>query len=312
MKILIAGGAGMVGSHCAERFAKDHEVVVLDNLMRSQLFGANKKSVEYNWEYLKTVPNVALFRGDIRSQLDIIRAIDGNVDVVINCAGQPGVQYSIDHPLVDFEINTKGTLNLLEVARMTNPKTTFLFCSTNKVYGDGKTPYGVSKLAADIYVQEYAHTYGLKTGAFRMSCIYGTRQFGFEDQGWVAWFVINTLLDRGLTIYGDGSQVRDLLFVDDLVDAFDTFIKSPVSHGLYDIGGGEDNKHSLLTFMKLLYQSTGKMAKISFSDWRLLDQRYYVSDLTKIKNELRWEPKTNVKEGVDKLIRWVRDNETIL
>ena len=342
MRILITGGAGMVGSHSAEYFAlKNEEVIVLDNLMRSELFGYNKASVEYNWNYLKKYRNIKLIKGDVRNEKDLNKAIGKGVEVIIHTAGQPGVPSSVRMPRDDFSINAFGTLNTLECAREKNKHTIFIYCSTNKVYGEnvdkiplteqktryiyngvsgiseelptdltGHTPYGVSKLTGDLYSQEYGYIYGMRTGIFRMSCIYGERQFGFEDQGWVAWFVIATLFNLPITIYGDGKQVRDLLYVTDLVRAFDKFIQSNLKTEVLNIGGGADNNLSLLEFFEILKEQTGKQPKTSFSDWRPSDQKVYISDITKIKTKLNWQPNIDVKKGIKRLINWVKDNES--
>jgi len=343
MRILITGGAGLVGSHVAEYYAKrDDKVIVLDNLMRSQLFGYDKKSVEYNWHWLERFPNVQLIKGDVRSEEDVNRAIGQGVNVVIHAAGQPGVPLSIRVPREDFSINALGTLNVLECIRQKCPDATFIYCSTNKIYGEnvddipleeqktryiykeiggvseilsvdhtGHTPYGASKYVGDLYTQEYARIYGMKTGVFRMSCIYGTRQFGFEDQGWVAWFIIAALLDRPITIYGDGKQVRDLLYVDDLVQAYDFFIRSDIKHGVWNIGGGIANTTSLLEFVDFLEKETGKKIKKTFSDWRPSDQKVYISDLSKINKELDWKPYIFPENGYRTLITWVKENPTL-
>ncbi|MBI4386841.1 MAG: NAD-dependent epimerase/dehydratase family protein [Elusimicrobia bacterium] len=338
MRILITGGAGMVGSHAAERFAQQgDEVVVLDNLMRSKLFGSSKESVEYNWTYLERYPNVSRIRGDVRSEEDVRRALGSGVDAVIHAAGQPGVGLSMRLPKEDFSINAQGTLTLLECVRDVSPKAALVFCSTNKVYGEnverlrlrkkktryeyagtraidetmpidrtGHTPYGASKYVADLYVQEYAHSYGMRTAAFRMSCIYGTRQFGFEDQGWVAWFVIAAMKGFPLTIYGDGRQVRDVLFVTDLVAAFERFIRGGRRSGVYNIGGGGKNTLSLLELLKMLEERLSKKIPVSFADWRPSDQKVYISDISKARRELGWSPRVRVGEGVDHLVEWAR------
>ncbi|MCM8783410.1 MAG: GDP-mannose 4,6-dehydratase [Candidatus Omnitrophica bacterium] len=340
MKILITGGAGLVGSHCAEYFAKkDNDVVVLDNLMRSKLFGYDKDSVEYNWNYLGKFKNIKRVLGDVRNEEDVKKAMGKGVDVVIHTAGQPGVPSSVRMPREDFGINAFGTLNVLETLRQISPQATFIYTSTNKVYGEnvdkfpivekntryvfkdikgisenlstdltGHTPYGVSKLVGDLYTQEYAHIYGMKTGVFRMSCIYGIRQFGFEDQGWVAWFVIATLLDKPITVYGNGKQVRDLLYVSNLVEAFDKFIKSDIKNEVFNIGGGASNTISLLEMFKFLKKKTGKSPKISFSHWRPSDQKVYISDITKVSRTLKWKPEINPEEGIDRIICWVKQN----
>lgn len=342
-RILVTGGAGLVGSHTAEYYAKrGNEVIVLDNLMRSQLFGYNKKSVEYNWNYLARYKNIERIKGDVRNEKDVLRAIGKGMDVVIHTAGQPGVPLSVRIPKEDFDINAFGTLNVLECLRQESKDAIFIYCSTNKVYGEnvdkiplkeketryiyqgiegvseqmpidhtGHTPYGVSKYIGDIYTQEYAHMYGMKTAVFRMSCIYGTRQFGFEDQGWVAWFIIATLLNKPITIYGSGKQVRDLLYIDDLVQAYDKFVESDLRHAVFNIGGGSENTVSLLEFLDILEKETGKRSKIIYSDWRPSDQKVYISDIFKIKKGLSWEPNVSPKEGIKSLINWVGEHKDI-
>ena len=340
MRVLITGGAGMVGSHCAEYYAKKKaKVVILDNLMRSELFKSKKQSVEYNWNYLAQYKNVTRIKGDVRNEQDVKKAIGKGVDAVIHTAGQPGVPSSVRMPREDFSINAFGTLNVLECLRKKSPKAAFVYCSTNKVYGEnvdkillkklktryvyknikgvdestltdltGHTPYGVSKLVGDLYAQEYAHIYGMKTAVFRMSCIYGTRQFGFEDQGWVAWFIIASLLNKKITIFGDGKQVRDLLYAEDLVRAYDSFICSKESHVLVNVGGGAENTISLIEFVDKIKAITGKPLKVKFSDWRPSDQKVYISDISKIKKVLGWETQTSVEEGLSKLGAWAKDN----
>jgi CDP-paratose 2-epimerase len=175
------------------------------------------------------------------------------------------------------------------------------------------TPYGCSKLAGDLYTQDYAKIYGLKTAVFRMSCIYGTRQFGVEDQGWVAWFTIATITGKPITIYGDGKQVRDILYVTDLVNAFDNFLqrKNQLSGEVFNMGGGPENTISLLELLDMLEQLTGKRSKITFSNWRPSDQKVYVSNISKAKEKLRWSPKVSPKEGVEKLVNWILENKRL-
>ncbi len=343
MKVLVTGGAGLVGSHTAEYYAKrGDEVIAFDNLMRSKLFGSDKKTVEYNWRYLERYKNIKRIKGDVRSEEDILKAIGDGVDAVIHTAAQPGVPSSIRKPLEDFDINAFGTLNVLECLRQRSPGAVFIYCSTNKVYGEnvdkiplieketryiykeqdgvseemstdltGHTPYGISKLNGDLYTQEYGRLYGMKTAVFRMSCIWGTHQFGFEDQGWVAWFVIASLLNKPITIYGDGKQVRDLLYVEDLVKAYDLFVKSNIKHAVYNIGGGKNNTVSLLEFLDILGKELGKYPKVTFSIWRPSDQKVYISDISKIKKELNWGPTITVSEGVKRLIGWVEENKSL-
>lgn len=343
MRVLITGGAGMVGSHAAEFYANaspKNKVVVLDNLMRSQIFGYDKESVEFNWNYLKGLKNVERIKGDCRNEKDVAKAVGKGVDLLIHTAGQPGVPSSVRMPLEDFSINAFGTLNVLDAVRRKNKNATVIYCSTNKVYGEnvdklkleekqkryvlkdvkgvseemctdltGHTPYGVSKLVGDLYVQEYSYIYKMKTAVFRMSCTYGTRQFGFEDQGWVAWFIIATLFNKPVTIYGNGKQVRDMLYVDDLVDAFNRFAISNQPRGLFNAGGGPDNTISLLEFVDILDELTGVRPKISFSDWRPSDQKVYITDISKLQKTLNWKVQTPVKDGIKRLITWVKDNE---
>jgi CDP-paratose 2-epimerase len=343
MKILITGGAGLVGSHAAEFFALNNpknKVIVLDNLMRSKIFGYDKDSVEFNWNYLKKFKNIERIKGDVRNDRDVAKAIGKGVDVLIHTAGQPGVPSSVRMPKEDFSINAFGTLNVLEAVRKKSKDTIVIYCSTNKVYGEnvdkivliekekrytfkdvpgvnedmctdltGHTPYGVSKLVGDLYVQEYSHIYKMKTAVFRMSCTYGTRQFGFEDQGWVAWFIIATLFNKGITIYGNGKQVRDMLYADDLIDAFNRFINSDLKRALFNIGGGPDNTISLLEFLEELKLMTGKKPKVGFADWRPSDQKVYITDTTKLQKSLGWKAKTNVKQGIRQLAEWVRENK---
>ncbi|NQV04164.1 MAG: GDP-mannose 4,6-dehydratase [Candidatus Omnitrophica bacterium] len=341
MKVLITGGAGLVGSHAAEYYSKKgDEVIVLDNLMRSSLFGYNKESVEFNWNYLAGLENVKRIKGDIRDQEDVMKALGSGVDAVIHTAGQPGVPLSMKIPREDFSINAYGTLNVLECLRQVSPKAAFVYCSTNKIYGEnvdsitleeeetryrykskkgipetlsmdltGHTPYGASKYTGDIYTQEYGHIYGMKTAVFRMSCIYGTRQFGFEDQGWVAWFVIANLTGQPIVVYGNGKQVRDLLYADDLIEAYDKFIAGDVQHDVYNIGGGPRNTTSLLEFISLIENKTGvKFRKVEHKEWRPSDQKVYISDISKITKALNWKPKISPEKGLEKVIEWVGAN----
>ena len=345
MKILVTGGAGFVGSHVAEYYAKKgNEVVVFDNISRAELLDYETSNAMYNWNYLKQYKNIELKKGSI-NEAKIIKNAANDVDVIIHTAAQTAVTTSVKDPRTDFEVNSAGTFNVLEAARLNKNSPCVIYCSTNKVYGDNvnnikvtsdekrykfadeefkkgvpgdlsvdnceHTPYGSSKLSGDIYMQDYAHVYGLKTGVFRMSCIYGTRQFGVEDQGWVAWFTIATLTDKPVTIYGDGKQVRDVLYVEDLVEAYDLFIKNKLKHGVFNTGGGSKNTLSLLELLELLEELTGKRTKISYGDWRPSDQKVYISDITKLQEELGWNPKVGVREGIGKLVDWIRENKDL-
>lgn len=338
-KILVTGGAGFIGSHVAEFYAqKGEEVIVFDNLSRGPLLNKNK-NFNGNKEYLTKYDNIQFIEGDIRN-LELIEKASKGVEVIIHTAAQTAVTTSVLDPKTDFEVNALGTFNVLEAARKNNVKS-LVYCSTNKVYGDNvnkirviekdkkyimekkfekgipesfdidlceHTPYGCSKLTGDLYVQDYAHLFGIKTGVFRMSCIYGTRQFGVEDQGWVAWFAIATLLEKPLTIFGDGKQVRDVLYVTDLVEIYDKFLNSDLDYGVFNTGGGYKNTLSLLELLDILEDLTGKRSKINYSGWRPSDQKVYISDITKARDLLKWEPKVNPKEGVENLVNWVQEN----
>jgi len=345
MRILVTGGAGMVGSHCAEHFAqKKNKVIVLDNLMRSKIFASRKKSVEYNWHYLSQYKNIAFERKDIRDKSAIDKCFKKyKPDVVIHAASQPGVRYSLENPYDDYEINCLGTINVLEALRKSNPKGTLIYCSTNKVYGEninqvpivqkklryafkkisgiaedfsidltGHTPYGASKLAGDLYVQEYAHVYQLKTRVFRMSCIYGTRQFGFEDHGWLAWLSLQFLRGKPISIFGDGKQVRDVLWVQDLVRAFEKSIRKKDQSLVFNIGGGAKNSLSLLELIAILKSLTKREVPIRFKKWRASDQKIYVSSLNKVKRDLKWSPTVSPRLGVQKLLQWMQTNPHLL
>ncbi|MDO8551666.1 MAG: GDP-mannose 4,6-dehydratase [bacterium] len=340
MKILITGGGGFIGSNAAEYFAgKGHDVVCYDNLSRAALL-RKTVNLNHNWSYLKKLKKVKLVVGDVRDFNKLKSAAKG-VDVIIHTAGQTAVTTSIIDPRTDFEVNMIGAFNVLEVARLSKKKPIIIDCSTNKVYGsrvnevgllEGKnryrferkfkngisesflndhcehTPYGCSKFAADIYMQDYARIYGLKVGIFRMSCIYGERQFGVEDQGWVMWFVIATLLGKPLTIFGDGKQVRDILYIGDLIRAYELFIESKIDFGVFNMGGGSKNTISLIELISLLKGITSKKSLISFQSWRPSDQKVYISDISKAMEQLDWVPKIDPKEGVGRLVKWAGKN----
>jgi CDP-paratose 2-epimerase len=343
-KVLVTGGAGFVGSHVAESHAKrGGDVIVLDNLSREPLLGKGYKSASYNWNYLKKHDNIKLIEGDI-TKFEELKEVCKDVNVIVHAAAQTAVTTSLIDPKTDFIINTLGTFNVLEAARKFCNNPAIILCSTNKTYGNNvnkinvveketryifenkfkegvpetfpidlceHTPYGCSKLAADLYTQDYAKIYGLKTAVFRMSCIYGPRQFGVEDQGWVAWFTIATIIGKPITIYGDGKQVRDILYISDLINAFDAFLqrKNQLSGEVFNMGGGPQNTLSLLELLNILEQLTGRRSKITFSNWRPSDQKVYISNISKAKEKLEWRPKVSPKEGIKKLVDWVLENK---
>lgn len=339
MKVLVTGGAGFIGSHVSQHFASiGAKVVVLDNLSRAKLLRRPSLDASNNWNYLKRhCPTVELVRGDVRSPQQVNKVAHG-AEVIVHAGGQVAVTSSLEDPKTDFEINALGTLNVLEAARQND--SAVVYCSTNKVYGENvnsiplrelstryeyadskfadgvpehfsvdlthHSPYGCSKLAADLYTQDYAHAYSLKTGVFRLSCIYGTRQYGVEDQGWLAWFLRAALRNIPLTIYGNGKQVRDVLWVEDLVRAFESFVRGSSRHEVFNIGGGPDNTLSLLEILSIVRKITGKEIKVAFSDWREADQKVYVSNVKKAYEKLKWKPRIDVYTGVSKLAEWMK------
>ncbi|MCK5594645.1 SDR family NAD(P)-dependent oxidoreductase [bacterium] len=337
MKILITGGAGFIGCNAAKRFIDEgYEVSVLDNLSR--------RGSKNNLEWLRQQGEFEFIDCDIRDYAKVKKIFaDRNcIDVVLHLAAQVAVTTSVSDPREDFLINALGTFNLLEAVRENKIDPIFIYASTNKVYGgmtdikviekngryeyeslpegipenrilDFYSPYGCSKGAADQYVRDYFRIYGLRTVVMRQSCIYGYRQFGVEDQGWVAWFTIAASMNKPITIYGDGKQVRDILFVDDLVDVYEKAVENiKTSSGkIYNIGGGPDNKMSLLELISFLERFLDKKIKYSFSDWRPGDQPVFVSNIEKAKEELLWKPKVGVEAGIEKLSNWVGKNRTL-
>lgn len=331
MKWLITGGAGFIGSNAAKQcLDRQHQVILLDNLSRP--------GAEQNLEWIKAQGPVEFVKGDIRN-FELLEAIfrkHPDIDVILHLAAQVAVTTSVRAPREDLEINLGGTFNLCEALRHFSPHSILLNASTNKVYGkmedlnivkknnrytyhdlpkgvseerptDFHSPYGCSKGAAEQYVHDYARIYGLKTVNFRQSCIYGTRQFGVEDQGWVAWFAIATTTGRPITIYGDGQQVRDVLWVDDLIDCYFKAVHSieKTSGQIYNIGGGPGNTLSLLELLSILEEHLGSPIKHSFADWRPGDQPVYVSDIGKAKNDFGWYPSTPKEQGIQTLLHWI-------
>lgn len=321
-KILITGGAGFIGSNLTAYYLKQSwKVIVYDNLSR--------KNSSKNLTWLKSLkkPNLKVVLADIRDYKELKKAIS-QVEIVFHLAAQVAVTTSIENPREDFEINALGTFNVLEAARKAGHKPMVLYASTNKVYGELKgvsrpvvedqpldfySCYGCSKGAADQYVRDYYRIYGLPTVTLRQSCIYGPRQFGEEDQGWVVHFVISAVKNRPLTIYGDGKQVRDILEISDLIRVFELAIKN-IKHcqgEVYNIGGGSQNKTSLLELISDLEKILNKKIKFSFANPRPGDQKYYVSSISKAKKELGWQPLVNKKEGILKLCSWVQENKDL-
>jgi len=345
--VLITGGGGFIGSHVAEFYAnkKDiEEIFLIDNLSRELLLEKESKYNYYNWNYLQRYDNIKFYEKDIRDFNFLKEFLKENaVDIIIHTAAQTAVTTSVTNPTSDFENNIIGTFNLLETVRQSESDPSMIICSTNKVFGDNvnkcqviekekryefaadnlsgisetfpidlceHTPYGASKLCSDLYFQEYGHLYGMKTGVFRMSCIYGTRQFGVEDQGWVAHFIISALTNKKINIFGDGKQVRDVLYVSDLIKAYNSFIEkaNQIKHDVFCMGGGVDNTLSLLELLEILEQETGKKIEKEFHNWRPSDQKVYISDVTKARKKLDWNPEITPIKGVKMIIDWVSKN----
>lgn len=338
MKILITGGAGFIGSNAAARYIKrGDEVTVLDNLSRP--------GTENNLQWLNSLGKFNFIKTDIRDadSLADVFSREKNFDVVLHLAAQVAVTTSVSAPRDDFEINALGTFNLLEAIRISGQDPVFIFSSTNKVYGnledidlveteksysfqrdlsgvtedqllDFHSPYGCSKGAADQYVRDYNRIYGLRTVVLRQSCIYGPRQFGIEDQGWVAWFIIAVLLEKSITIYGNGKQVRDILFVEDLVDCYDQVVQNitQACGRIYNIGGGISNALSLLEFIEILEGMTRRKISPAYGPVRPGDQPIYISDISRAEHELNWLPGTNYRDGIQKLYEWVMANRDMI
>lgn len=331
MLFFITGGAGFIGANSADYFLKKgHEVVVYDNLSR---VGGQ---ANLDWLRERHGNRLRFVHGDVRDYELLARAITG-ADVVFHLASQVAVTSSVLDPRTDFQINALGTFNVLEAVRHSCPGAAVLYASTNKVYGgmeevaitaEGKryayanfplgipesypldfhSPYGCSKGAGDQYTVDYARIYGLRTLVFRQSCIYGPRQFGVEDQGWVAHFVIAAALNRPITIYGDGRQVRDLLHVNDLIRAYELGLEriDLLRGQVFNVGGGPANTLSVWTeFGPLLESLAGRPLAVTYSDWRPGDQRVFVADVSKATEMLGWQPAISPEEGIRQLYNWV-------
>jgi CDP-paratose 2-epimerase len=335
MRVLITGGAGFIGSNAAHHFiGRGDQVTIFDNLSR--------RGSQYNLAWLRKghgVDSFTLIQADLRDFATLAQAARDQ-DVILHYAGQVAVTTSMQNPRGDFEDNALGTFNALEAARLSGSNPIFLYSSTNKVYGgmenvalvesatrydyrdyphgisesfplDFHSPYGCSKGTGDQYVRDYARIYHLRTVVFRQSAIYGPRQFGIEDQGWLAWFIIAAVAGTPITIYGDGKQVRDVLYVDDLIHAYELAIEKidRVAGQVFNIGGGADNTLSIWTETgPLLEKLMGRAIPIRWGDWRPGDQRICVMDTHKAQTLLGWSPQVPVEEGVKRLYQWVVEN----
>ncbi|MEK0084076.1 NAD-dependent epimerase/dehydratase family protein [Geminicoccaceae bacterium SYSU G07066] len=332
--VVITGGAGFLGANLADRLAGEGvPVVVLDSLARP--------GVELNLEWLKERHGklVAPVIADIRDAEAVAETVR-NARAVLHLAAQVAVTTSLEDPVHDFEANARGTLNVLEALRRQNDPPPLLFASTNKVYGklfgasalgrsrsrweprreehkqgcdeatllDFYSPYGCSKGVADQYVLDYARVFGLPTLVFRMSCLYGPRQFGNEDQGWIAHFLIRALRGEPITIFGDGRQVRDALYVDDAVSAWLAGL-----HGIdrlrgrvFNLGGGPANTLSLLEMLEHVERLTGRAPEVHFDEPRPGDQLWYVSDTRALEQATGWRARIGLEAGLERLTVWLR------
>jgi CDP-paratose 2-epimerase len=314
-RVLITGGAGFLGVNAAVHLINEGwHTTVLDNLSRP---GTERN---LKWLISRHPTRTTFIKEDVRNA-GALAAHVKNQDAILHLAGQVAVTTSLVDPSTDFDVNARGTLNLLEAVRVHNPEAPFVFASTNKVYGkldhnnaacketqpiDFHSPYGCSKGAADQYVRDYARCFHMSTVVLRQSCIYGAHQYGTEDQGWVAHFVHSILNRRPLTIYGDGKQVRDLLDVRDLCALYSTVIeKIDATRGeIYNVGGGPPNQRNLLEVIDQIGELTNNKPQYSFADWREGDQTFYVSDITKAKKDLGWEPRVAFDIGLRDLVAW--------
>lgn len=338
MKIFITGGAGFIGTNLARHhLLKGDKVKLFDNFSRKGSQANAARLVEqFSRDNLTVVP------GDVAHDFELLQAEIEGADVIYHAAGQVAVTHSFVNPRADFEANALGTFNTLEALRLTNPTATLIYSSTNKVYGgledvkvieedkryrfddfergvpetrplDFHSPYGVSKGAGDQYVRDYARMYGLNTVVFRKSCIYGPHQMGVEDQGWVAWFALAAHFGKPITIYGNGKQVRDVLHISDLVNAYQAASEhiATTRGQIYNIGGGPANTLSLIELLELLEAEFGRKLDYKFTDWRPGDQPVYISDITKAQTSLNWQPAMTPAQGVKQLVAWIKDNEAL-
>jgi CDP-paratose 2-epimerase len=338
--ILITGGAGFIGSNLAGRLLNQPRVQVriFDNLAR--------RGVRHNLDWLRSLPGsskLSIIHGDVRDAKTVQDAVR-NVTEIYHLAAQVAVTTSLDDPASDFNVNALGTLNVLEAARNSSRKPFLLYTSTNKVYGslenipvevegshyrasdpafqgvnesgrlDFHSPYGCSKGAADQYVHDYARIYDLPTVVFRMSCIAGPRQFGNEDQGWVAHFLYSVLTGRPITIYGNGYQVRDVLHVHDLIDAMMAVreAENNTRGQIFNLGGGMERVVSVIEMLREIERRTGSPLHLEYSDTRPGDQPLYISDTSKLQRYTGWRPSRSLDHIFEDIHRfWLKSREAI-
>ena len=333
---LITGGAGFIGTNLAAHYLdRRRRVTILDNLSRPG------SAENLAWLLDRYGDRVRVVRADVRELSPALASAVEEADVVYHLAAQVAVTTSVLRPVEDFDVNARGTLNVLEAVRCSTSRPVVVYSSTNKVYGqlddvgiverDGRyefadarhgidearpldfhSLYGCSKGAADQYVIDYSRIYGLRTLVFRQSCIYGNHQFGVSDQGWISWFALRALERRPVTIYGDGRQVRDVLHVDDLVAAYDAALEGSgrsSASGVFNIGGGPSNTLSLLELVDLLEAKLGYRLEYRFDDWRPGDQKVFVSDIRRAARDLGWAPRVSPAAGIDAMLHWLSNGD---
>jgi CDP-paratose 2-epimerase len=329
--IVITGGAGFIGINLADRLLSEgYEVIIYDNLARP----GSEKNLQ--WLTQKYHANLQVVIADIRDTFSLKKVIN-DCGAIFHFAAQVAVTTSLVNPVDDFEINLKGTFNLLEILRTMTDPPFLLFTSTNKVYGkltdielienamrytplqnwqscvnehrtlDFYSPYGCSKGGAEQYVLDFARSFSIPATVFRMSCIYGPHQFGNEDQGWVAHFLISAINNNPLVIYGNGKQVRDILYIDDLLNAFVLAYQNQnrCAGNVFTIGGGGGCTLSLLELIEFIKTFNGSIPQISFAPWRTGDQPYYVSDTQKFHDYTGWNQTVHVPDGINMLYKWI-------
>jgi len=340
--VFCTGGIGFVGTNVVDHLLeKGHHVVAFDNFYRDK--------VENNLNWLDKKwgrnPLFEFIKGDILDSVDLNRVVsEKEIDFIVHLAGQTPMTTSLTNPREDFEINALGTFNICESARKHNCG--ILFFSTNKVYGDGAntiklkelekryafddpkfkdgipesfsidwdehSPYGCSKTSGDLYVRDYGKVYGLNTGVFRCSALFGLHQWSMIGQGWIAWFIRQAVLKEPVTIFGDGKQVRDCLFGTDVTELVGKVVDNPKKLGCeaFNVGGGKDNSLSILELIDLI-EKNGYKVNYDFGEWRQADQKVYISDIKKVSERFNWKPKVSPEEGVKKLLQWTEENKSL-
>jgi len=342
--ILVTGGLGFIGSHIADYFVAQNvsnNIILVDNYARSLFFNEiSKRQIQNNLTLLQKHNNIKFYEKDIKD-INFLKKLfqKFDFDLIFHTAGQTAVSYSIDNPYIDYQNNFFASINLLETIRKSKSNPKLIYFSSNKVFGDNvnnlkmleketryefqdpefkgipesfpvdhcqHSPYGISKLCSDLYIQEYGYTFELDFIIFRMSCIYGPQQLAVEAQGWINHLILNAIKDKTINIYGNGKQVRDILYISDLISIIKSLTHKNVKNKVYCIGGGYKNTISILELIELLENLLKKKIQYNFHKWRIADQKIYISDIKKASKELDWSPKISPKEGVIMLINYYR------